>query len=136
MLVPTVSKVVHELPATSEKSIKVRRCTFGDNVKSSRRVQRMVSPIHSVESVNELDSDSDKMSLYNKLRSVDLTNKKNVKTGTKLSSHHKIYMHNRPKNMTFLEAKEYLTLNRIGCAKYNYSLEKEVQNFSTFDGEI
>lgn len=38
--------------------------------------------------------------------------------------------------MEYNNIKEWMYGNRIDCVKYNYSLEKEVQNFSTFDGQI
>lgn len=38
--------------------------------------------------------------------------------------------------MEYDNIKEWMIGNRIDCVKYNYSLEKKVQNFSTFDGQI
>jgi hypothetical protein len=60
-----------------------------------------------------------------------------VGQGRKYSNHVKIYNRkNNNSDMDIERIKEWMTNNRIDCVKYNYSLEEEVQNFSTFDGQI
>jgi hypothetical protein len=54
--------------------------------------------------------------------------------GTKLQNHSKMYERQKDNRLTIEEICEYLTNNRINCVKYNYSLDEEVQNFSTFEG--
>ena len=95
---------------------------------------RKTSPIYSVgiESEDEADSDS-----YQRVaRPADLHLIKEGQ-GSKYCNH--VTMYNRVNNQSDMEIdqiKQWMVDNRIDCTKYNYSLEKECQNFSTFDGQI